>query len=193
MAAKPRQKKRAAARISGQNKSRVAAAIGGENAAPNATGPVAFLLSLKPAALLNLGADTLHNFTDGLAIAMACQGGNALAISTILAVAVHELPHEVGDFAVLVQQGGFSKKAAFMAQWVSALGAFAGCFAGLQFGKEAPVFVHGFTAGGFIYISLVNIMPDMLDQGTGVREALKQMMMMGLGVAMMAYVALYCE
>ena len=51
--------------------------------------------ALRPAALLNLVADALHNFTDGLAIAVACQGSTSLAISTIIAVAVHELPHEV--------------------------------------------------------------------------------------------------
>ena len=150
-------------------------------------------LKLKPAALLNLCADTLHNFTDGLAIAVACQASTTLAISTILAVAVHELPHEIGDFAVLVQHGGFTKWGAFMAQWVSALGAFLGCFVGLQYGAEAPTFVIGFTAGGFIYISCVNIMPDMLNSGSSMKETLLQVVMMGLGVAMMVYVALYCE
>ena len=154
---------------------------------------VKLILGVKPAALLNLCADTLHNFTDGLAIAVACQASTTLAISTILAVAVHELPHEVGDFAVLVQHGGFTKWNAFMAQWVSALGAFLGCFVGLQFGSEAPIFVIGFTAGGFIYISCVSIMPDMLKSGSSMKETLLQMVMMGMGVGMMIYVALYCE
>jgi solute carrier family 39 (zinc transporter), member 7 len=151
------------------------------------------LTGLKPAALLNLGADALHNFTDGLAIAVACQRGSAMAVSTILAVAVHELPHEIGDFAVLVQQGGFTKRGAFMAQWVSALGAFAGCVVGLEYGKESPLFVLGFTAGGFLYISLVNIMPDMLSQRPSMGEAAAQVVFMGLGIGMMVFVALYCE
>ena len=151
------------------------------------------LFRLKPAALLNLGADALHNFTDGLAIAVACQRGSAMAVSTILAVAVHELPHEIGDFAVLVQQGGFTKRGAFMAQWVSALGAFAGCAVGLEYGKESPLFVLGFTAGGFLYISLVNIMPDMLSQHPSMGEAAAQVVFMGLGIAMMVFVALYCD
>ena len=151
------------------------------------------MTGLKPAALLNLGADALHNFTDGLAIAVACQRGNAMAVSTILAVAVHELPHEVGDFAVLVQQGGFTKRGAFMAQWLSALGAFAGCAVGLEYGKESPLFVLGFTAGGFLYISLVNIMPDMLNQRPSLGEAVAQVAFMGLGIWMMVFVALYCE
>jgi zinc transporter 7 len=149
--------------------------------------------NLKPAALLNLCADALHNFTDGLAIAVACQASNSLAISTILAVAVHELPHEIGDFAILVKHGGFSKWGAFVAQWISALGAFLGCLVGLQYGKNAPIFVVGFTAGGFLYISCVNIMPDMLSSGNSLKDILLQVLMMGLGVAMMIYVALYCE
>jgi len=101
---------------------------------------------------------------------------------------------QVGDFAVLVQHGGFTKFGAFMAQWVSALGAFLGCFIGLQYGSEAPTFVIGFTAGGFIYISCVSIMPDMLASSTGgLKETMVQVIMMAAGVGMMIYVALYCE
>ena len=51
----------------------------------------------------------------------------------------------------------------------------------------------GFTAGGFLYISCVNIMPDMLSSGNSLKDILLQVLMMGLGVAMMIYVALYCE
>ena len=106
---------------------------------------------------------------------------------------IHIYSH-VGDFAVLVQHGGFTEFGAFMAQWVSALGAFCGCLVGLQYGSEAPVFVMGFTAGGFIYISCVSIMPEMLSASTGgMKETMVQVVMMAAGVGMMIYVALYCE
>ena len=71
-----------------------------------------WVATVQPAALLNLAADTLHNFTDGLAIAAASRSGYRNLVAMILAVAMHELPHEVGDFAVLIQNG-FSPNGAF--------------------------------------------------------------------------------
>ena len=95
-------------------------------------GERAWYQQIKPGAWLNMLADTVHNFTDGLAIGATCHTG--AGFSTMLAVLFHEIPHEVGDFAILLQQG-FTKKQAFSAQFVSATGAFAGCFAGLMMGK----------------------------------------------------------
>lgn len=60
---------------------------------------------LKVAGILNLAADALHNLSDGIAIGAAFSSGSGLGYSTALATLMHELPHEVGDFAVLVQSG----------------------------------------------------------------------------------------
>lgn len=60
---------------------------------------------LKVAGILNLAADSLHNLTDGIAIGAAFATGTGLGYSTALATLMHELPHEIGDFAVLVQSG----------------------------------------------------------------------------------------
>lgn len=60
---------------------------------------------LKVAGILNLAADALHNMTDGIAIGAAFATGTGLGYSTALATLMHELPHEIGDFAVLVQSG----------------------------------------------------------------------------------------
>ena len=60
---------------------------------------------LKIAGILNLAADALHNFSDGIAIAASFASGRGLGYSTTLATLLHELPHEIGDFAVLVQSG----------------------------------------------------------------------------------------
>lgn len=60
---------------------------------------------LKIAGILNLAADSLHNFSDGIAIGASFASGKGLGYSTALATLLHELPHEIGDFAVLVQSG----------------------------------------------------------------------------------------
>lgn len=69
------------------------------SASRNGRGP------LKIAGILNLAADALHNLSDGIAIGASFASGSGLGYSTALATLLHELPHEIGDFAVLVQSG----------------------------------------------------------------------------------------
>lgn len=63
----------------------------------------------KVAAYLNMAADFSHNFTDGLAIGASFLASTAVGVITVITVLVHEIPHEIGDFAILVQSG-FTKK-----------------------------------------------------------------------------------
>ena len=82
----------------------------------------------RMAGILNIVADISHNFTDGLAIGGVClTRSGKLAFSTGLAVFFHEIPHEIGDYAVLLQ-AGFSKRAAIIAQLITAVGAYLGMF-----------------------------------------------------------------
>ena len=60
---------------------------------------------LKIGGLLNLAADFMHNVTDGIAIGAAFATGPGLGLATTLSTMLHELPHEIGDYAVLVQSG----------------------------------------------------------------------------------------
>eukprot|EP01064_Diplonema_japonicum_P004060 TRINITY_DN12678_c0_g1_i2.p1 TRINITY_DN12678_c0_g1~~TRINITY_DN12678_c0_g1_i2.p1 ORF type:complete len:312 (+),score=68.96 TRINITY_DN12678_c0_g1_i2:57-938(+) len=80
---------------------------------------------LGTAAVLNLIADTTHNFTDGITIAAGFANSFPVGISTTLAVFIHEIPHEVGDYAVLLGSG-FGKKGAMLSQFVTGLGNLAG-------------------------------------------------------------------
>jgi len=80
---------------------------------------------IKTGAVLNLIGDAIHNFTDGMAIASAFLMSENIGRSVTIAVLLHEIPHELGDFAVLVSHG-FSKRGAFMSQFVSAIGAYLG-------------------------------------------------------------------
>jgi solute carrier family 39 (zinc transporter), member 7 len=127
--------------------------------------------------LLNLAADALHNFTDGLAIGTgyALQkhnpdaslvfllfGRGGLATMSIL---FHEIPHELGDFCVLIR-AGYSKQQAVMAQFTTAIAAFIGTLVALYFSQFAGAGEGlGFiTAGGFVYLAAVTILPDALEQ-----------------------------
>lgn len=85
---------------------------------------------VKPSSLLNLISDFTHNITDGLAMSGAFYAGPLVGASTCFAVMLHEIPHEVGDFALLIQ-GGFTKWQAMGAQFITALGAFTGTLIGI--------------------------------------------------------------
>lgn len=60
---------------------------------------------LKASGWLNLFADSMHNFTDGIAIGASFASGHGLAYATFLSVIFHEIPHEIGDFTILIQSG----------------------------------------------------------------------------------------
>lgn len=64
---------------------------------------------IKVAAYLNLAADFTHNFTDGLAIGASYIAGNTAGFISTVTILLHEVPHEIGDFAILVQSG-YSKR-----------------------------------------------------------------------------------
>eukprot|EP00808_Paulinella_micropora_P009661 g20610.t1 len=91
---------------------------------------------IKITGLLNLLADTTHNFTDGMAIAASFLAGPKVGLSTTLAVFIHEIPHEIGDYAILIQSG-YTQTQAMKFQLVTALGAFLGCFFGFLTGGQA--------------------------------------------------------
>ena len=133
-------------------------------------------LIFSPTVLLNLAADSLHNFTDGITIGASFASASfsddvdslpllsqivALLRSrggvASLAVLLHEIPHELGDFAVLVS-AGMSKRQAIKAQFGTAIAAYCGTFVGLIAMERMRNFVGydlmvPFTAGGFLYLS----------------------------------------
>ncbi|CAH1389059.1 unnamed protein product [Nezara viridula] len=86
--------------------------------------------NIKIAGYLNLAADIAHNFTDGLAIGASYLAGHHVGVVTTLTILIHEVPHEIGDFAILVQSGCSKKKAMYL-QLLTALGAFSGTLVSL--------------------------------------------------------------
>lgn len=118
---------------------------------------------LAVAGWLNLAADFAHNFTDGLAIGASFLAGQNIGVITTLTILLHEVPHEIGDFAILIQSGA-TKERAMMLQLVTALGAMMGTVFGLLLGGTfgAVSIILPFTAGGFIYIATVGVIPELL-------------------------------
>ncbi|KAK9880499.1 hypothetical protein WA026_011739 [Henosepilachna vigintioctopunctata] len=106
--------------------------------------------------------DGLHNFTDGMAIGAAFSGSLAGGFSTAVAVFCHELPHELGDFAMLLKAGMSIKQALFynlLSSVLSILGNVAGiCLGNTEY---ASSWVFAAAAGMFIYIALVDMIPEL--------------------------------
>uniref|UniRef100_A0A8B9UQL6 Zinc transporter SLC39A7 n=1 Tax=Anas zonorhyncha TaxID=75864 RepID=A0A8B9UQL6_9AVES len=155
--------------------------------------------AMQVSGYLNLAADVAHNFTDGLAIGASFLAGTGLGTVTALTVLLHEVPHEVGDLAILVQSG-CTKRQAMRLQLLTALGAVAGAACSLLAeagggdgngaGPPAPIWVLPFTAGGFVYVGTVAVLPQLLREAAPL-QSLLQLLALLAGVAMMAAIACY--
>ncbi len=111
--------------------------------------------------------DGLHNFSDGLAIGASFATSLTAGFGTTIAVFFHELPHEIGDFAVL-RRAGVTMKNAVIFNIVSSIFCFVGVILGMLIGgiESANEWIFLFIAGTFIYISLVDIMPELNENDT---------------------------
>lgn len=118
--------------------------------------------NISSVAWMVIMGDGLHNFTDGMAIGAAFAGSTAGGFSTAVAVFCHELPHELGDFAMLLKAGMSMKQALYYNLISSVL-----CFLGSTFGvilgnaPNASSWVFAVAAGMFIYIALVDMIPEL--------------------------------
>jgi zinc and cadmium transporter len=111
---------------------------------------------------LNLIGDGLHNFMDGMVIAVSFVVSIKLGVITTLAVIFHEIPQELGDFGVLIY-GGFTKQKALLYNFISALTAIIGALVGYFLSDVAIGFSNSIlplTAGGFIYIATSDLIPE---------------------------------
>lgn len=163
--------------------------------------------SVKLGGYLNLIADFTHNITDGLALSSSFYASPTIGATTTVAVFFHEIPHEVGDFALLIQSG-FTKRQAMGAQFVTAAGAFLGTCIGIavqELGGNSHSDAQGpgllgtslqwgdmllpFTAGTFLYVGTVAVIPELLETGPNkgqeLRKTLMQFAAMATGAGIM--------
>ncbi|RAL14301.1 Zn(2+) transporter YKE4 [Aspergillus homomorphus CBS 101889] len=185
------------------------------------TAPATPSPSIKLGGYLNLIADFTHNITDGLAMSSSFYASPTIGATTTVAVFFHEIPHEVGDFALLIQSG-FSKRKAMGAQFVTAIGAFLGTFIGIavqEFGgnsasasasattgaASSAVGLLGtsltwgdmllpFTAGTFLYVGTVSVIPELLetsgkDKKTEVKQMVTQFLAVAAGAGIMLWIS----
>ena len=128
----------------------------------------------KPVGLLVLMSDFIHNFVDGLALGVSYSTSLSIGFSTSVAVFLHEIPHELGDFVILFD-AGYTPQGIVLANMAISLSSFIGVILSVSFlqlnasADGADTFstsvkpaVLAFTAGNFLYIALADLIPELL-------------------------------
>ena len=132
-----------------------------------------------------LVGDGLHNFIDGVLIGAAFLTDIHLGIVTSLAVAAHEIPQEVGDFAVLLHSG-FSTGRAFLFNLLSSLATVVGgvlAYYSLRDLEPALPYVLAIAASSFIYVAVADLIPG-LHKRVEFSATVKQLLLIGAGVTL---------
>ncbi|MFH2085774.1 MAG: ZIP family metal transporter [bacterium] len=135
---------------------------------------------------MNLIADAIHNFLDGVLIAASFAAGSGLGVVSTLAIAMHEIPQEIGDFGVLLHSG-FTKKRALFYNVLVSLTAILGGTLGYVASHAMTEFANYLVpvaAGGFLYIAASDLIPE-LKTDTSTKRTLSMIFTFLLGVLIM--------
>jgi zinc and cadmium transporter len=143
---------------------------------------------VRPYVVLNLVGVTMHNAIDGMIIAASYAAGAGLGVATTIAVVLHEIPHEIGNFGVFVH-GGVSPGRAVLLNLVSALAAILGAIVtlgiGLRNGPAAAALLP-IAAGSLIYVAVVGLLPELIrDFGPKRLGPVFAMALLGAGVTLL--------
>jgi zinc and cadmium transporter len=141
---------------------------------------------VKEFVFMILFGDSVHNFIDGLAIGASFLVSIPVGIATSIAVILHEIPHEIGDFAALIH-GGLTRKKAVIYNFVSGLTAILGTLFALILSRHIGGinnFLLPFAAANLIYIAGTNLIPE-LHKETQLKKGLIQIFTFILGIAIM--------
>lgn len=131
-----------------------------------------------------LVGDVFHNLTDGIVIAASFLASIPIGMVTSLSVIAHEIPQEVGDFAILLH-GGYSRRRAFLLNILSSISTLPGAiiaYYALDVANYATPYVMAFSAASFLYIALADLVPE-LHGKMGFKHSIQQFILMLAGVA----------
>lgn len=132
--------------------------------------------------------DAFHNFVDELVIAAAFLTSIPLGIAASLAVIAHEVPQEVGDFAILLDSG-YSKRRALVLNFLSSLSTLPGAVLAyfyLAETKQTVPYILALSAASFIYIAVADLVPN-LHQRIGLRASVRQLPLILAGISTIAF------
>ncbi len=130
--------------------------------------------------------DGMHNFIDGLIIGASYLAGIEVGIAATVAVVLHEIPQEIGDFGVLIHSG-YTKVRALLLNFLSALTAVFGALLALVLGGAVQgivAYLMPIAAGGFIYIAVADLIPEM-HKVSGLKYSIIQFVFVLLGIGAM--------
>lgn len=137
--------------------------------------------------VLVLVGDSIHNALDGVLIAAAFLKDPSLGLLTTFAVAAHEIPHRVGDFALLVH-AGFSQRRALVLNLATGVASVLGAlvaYGALQQAAGALPYALAFAAAGFLYIAVAGLIPG-LQRRSDPRTSAVQVLLISLGIGAIA-------
>ena len=140
---------------------------------------------IHPVAISNLVGDGLHNFVDGAIIAAGFLASWEVGLATVVAVAIHEIPQELGDFAIMLKSG-LSSRRALLLNFISALASVAGAVLTLLLGtsESSERILVPFSAGAFLYIANADLLPE-LHKEFETRKSLMQLAALVGGITVM--------
>ena len=142
--------------------------------------------SIHSFAYMNLIGDGVHNFIDGLIIAAAFLTNFGVGIASTIAIFLHEVPQEIGDFGVLVY-GGIERKRALFYNFLTALTAVLGGIIGyylLSFTQISSAFLLPIAAGGFLYIAACDLIPEIRKENN-IKKSVLNLAIIFLGILAM--------
>lgn len=142
---------------------------------------------------LVLVGDAVHNFIDGVALALAFLVSLQLGIATTIAVILHEVPQEIADFGLLLR-GGFGRRRAVIVNFLVSLTTIIGALLGYVFGSHLVSvlpYALAIIAGNFLYLALSDLLPETHEHEEGTAHFMVQVLLMVLGVTVMHFVGTY--
>lgn len=143
---------------------------------------------VRPFVWINLFGGMVHNLIDGITIAVTFLIDPMIGVSTVAATALHELPREIGDFAVLIH-GGLSVKRALVLNLLTGLVSILGALGVLVLGSHLKGYADWLlpvAAANFLYIALANLLPELSHIGNR-SQSLKQLLLVAFGIWLMFF------